>query len=270
MDDDLQRDDSEEPDDISPEPSDKDLSPDAAVALLRTLLGGAVEGADRVLERLEPDRSSLPPDDDVEAGRVRHALIGLLLDTYGVARRGVSTAGDVASFGWSLIEPLAGPLLDPVRKPTEALVDRWVRIGRTEERRGREAAREITRVPVDEVVAYLKDNPETEALVKRQAEALLEQLRDDPRVTSLVRTQGDEYVEHLRENPESVQELVQGQSVGMVNEILDVLREHAARADLHLERVVRTALHRRPRDRVPGPSPAVRALAGNPRLMDDD
>jgi hypothetical protein len=52
----------------------------------------------------------------------------------------------------------------------------------------------------------------------------------------------------------------------MVNEILDVLRERAARADKFLERIVRTALRRRPRERVPGPSPGVRALAGNPRL----
>jgi hypothetical protein len=254
----------------STEPSAGERSSDAAVALLRTLLGGAVEGADRILERVDPDRSPSRPEEDEAADRVRHALIGLLLDSYGAAREGVTAAGRVASFGWSLVEPVAGPLLDPVRKPAEALVDRWVRIGRAEERRGRETAREVTRVPVDEIVAYLRDNPKMKALVERQAEVLLTQLRDDPQVAALVRTQGDDYVEHLRENPEGVQELVQGQSVGMVNEILDVLRERAVRMDMLLERIVRTALRRRPRDRIPGPSPEVRVLAGNPRLRTDE
>ena len=270
MDEDLPRDNDGESDDTPPGPSVQQRSPDATVAVLRTLLGGAVEGADRILERLEPERSAPQPDGDVEAVRVRHALVGLLLDTYGIARKGVATAGRVASVGWSMVEPLAGPLLDPVRKPTEALIERWVRLGQSEEQRGRETAREVTRIPVDEVVAYLRDDPEMEALVKRQAEALLEQLQNDPRVRALVRTQGDEYIEHLRENPESVQVLVQGQSVGLVNEILDVVRERAVRVDTLLERIVRSALGRRPRDRVPGPSPEVRALAGNPRLKNHE
>jgi hypothetical protein len=250
---------------------DDGVTPDALTSFLRTLLGGAVEGKDVILERLVPPGSpSTREGDDGTADRARHALVGLVFDAYGFAREGVSTASRIASVGWSVIEPVAGPLLAPVRRPTQALLDRWVRIGRHEEARGREAAREVTRVPVDDVVRYLRDNPEMEALVRRQAEALLERLRDEPRVGSMVRAQGDEYIAHLRENPEGVQELVQGQSVGMVNEVLDTVRERATDADAFLERIARAVLGRRPRSEVPGPSPEVRVLAANPRLKTDE
>lgn len=250
-------------------------SPDLAAALLRTLLGGTVEGIERLLRTPvdNPGESSSIPDAEPpadSADRVRHALVGLLFDSYGAARKGISTAGKVASAGWSLVEPVAAPLLKPVKRPADALVERWVRIGRDEEQRGRESAREVAQVPVEQVVAYLRENPEMEALVKSQAEALLARLQDDPQVTSLVRSQGDEYLDHLRENPQGVQELVQGQSVGMVNEILDVVRRQASLVDSRLEDVVRAMLGRRPRDQVPGPSPEVRALAGNPRLRSDE
>ena len=104
----------EEPDGTSREPSAAEASPDAAVALLRTLLGGAVEGADRILARLDQDRSPQRPDDEAEADRVRHALIGLVLETYGAARKGVSTAGRVASFGWSLVEEARSALQEEI------------------------------------------------------------------------------------------------------------------------------------------------------------
>jgi hypothetical protein len=235
-------------------------------------MGDDLSGGDgeQGLEKSHADGSSEASPANEDEVRIRHALIGLLYESYAVARTGVSVGGRVTSLGWSLAEPIAGPLLEPVRKPTQALVDRWVRIGRTYEEQGRENAREIMRAPVDEIVTYLRGNPEVEALVKQQAEALLAQLREDVRVQSLVRAQGDDYIEHLKERPEAVQQLVRGQSVGMVNELLGVLREQATVADAFLERLVRNALRRTPRDQVPGPSSMVRMLADNPRLRSDE
>jgi hypothetical protein len=170
-----------------------------------------------------------------------------------------------------VVGPLVrSPLLAPITRPSRALVDRWVSIGATEERRGREAARDLGRIPVDEIVRYLKDNPEVAALVRAQAEGLLEDLPSSPQVGTLVQEQGDAYVEHLRENPEPVQELIQGQSAGMIAEILDSLRSRAVTADSVLESIARSILRRRPRSELPEPPPAVQAHAVSARLESDD
>jgi hypothetical protein len=265
-------------------------SADPAVALLRLLIGGAAEGTDRVLHRLS---NSEPPRPDETSGgetgpdgpaahRARYALIGFLFEACGGAVRGVSAVGRLtASAGrlwWTVVEPIArNPLLAPVRIPFELLADRgaaqierWIRIGRAEERHGRDLARQLTRVPIDDVVAYLRNNPELEALVKTQARALLEELPDDPNVQSLVRSQADDYIDHLREHPEPIQELVQGQSVGLLGQVANVVREQAVTADTLLERGVRAALRRRPREALPEPPVYVQALAENSRHATDD
>jgi len=261
-----------------------------AATLLRLLVGGAVEGTDLVLHRMSIPQPSRADDttgdddapDELALHRARYALIGFLFEACGGAVRGVSAVGRfTASAGrlwWAVVEPVArNPLLAPVRKPFELLaergaaqIERWVHIGKAEERQGRDLARQLTRVPIDDVVAYLRDNPELEALVKTQARALLEELPDDPNVRSLVRSQADEYINHLRENPEPIQELVQGQSVGLLGQVANVVREQAVTADTLLERGVRAALRRRPREALPEPPAHVQVLAEHPRHDADD
>lgn len=245
----------------------RDRDADVVGSILRVVLGGAAEAADRLTAGDDP------PDEASE--RARLALVGMVFDLYGVARRGVTTAVDagtaIGRIGASVVGPLArSPLLAPFTAPSRALVDRWVRIGSDEESRGREAARDLGRIPVDEIVRYLRDNPEVAALVRAQAEGLLDDLPESPQVRTLVREQGDAYVQHLREHPEPVQELIQGQSAGMVAELLDSVRSRTVTADYVLEAIARSLLRRKPRSELPPPPAEVRARAEAARLPTDD
>jgi hypothetical protein len=276
----------EEDDESAPAKHD---SPDVTATLLRLLVGGAVEGTDLVFRVLAPPELETGHGESADLEKetaaavlARQALIGLLFEAYGAASRGASAAGRVAAtagrFWGSVLGPVArSRTLAPVRLPYDLLVEigsrelhRWARIGRAEEERSREVAGRITRIPVDDVVAYLRDNPEIEELVRRQAQSLLNELADDPRLAAVIREQGDRYVEHLRENSEAIRELVQSQSVGLATEVADSVRERTVTADTLLERFVRSVLRRRPREDLDGPPPEVRARAEDPRNHGDD
>lgn len=266
-------------------------TPDATATLLRLLVGGAVEGTDLVLRVLTP--SPLAPEEgDTEKSDVgnetaaatlaRQALIGLVFEAYGAASRGATAAGRIATtagrFWGSVLSPVArSRTLAPVRLPYDLLVEigsrelhRWARIGRAEEERSREVAGRITRIPVDDIVGYLRDNPEVEEMVRRQAESLIDDLADDPRLAEVIREQGDRYIEHLQENSEAIRALVQSQSAGLASEVADSVRERTVTADTLLERFVRSVLRRRPREELDGPPPEVRDQAEHPRRPTDD
>jgi len=267
----------------------EDDSPDATATLLRLLVGGAIEGTDLVLRVLtpspEPEAGSTEKsgvEKDTAATLARQALIGLLFEAYGAASRGASTAGRVAAtagrFWGSVLGPVArSRTLAPVRLPYDLLVEigsrelhRWARIGRAEEERSREVAGRIAQIPVDDIVAYLRDNPEMEELVRRQAESLIDDLADDPRLAEVIREQGDRYVEHLQENSEAIRALVQSQSAGLASEVADSVRERTVTADTLLERFVRSVLRRRPREELDGSPPEVRDQAEYPPRSADD
>lgn len=277
-------------------------STDLTGTLLRLLVGGAAQGADQVLSRLwppesepettgEPDREDSagpenPADEELSdesaSDRARYALIGLLFEAYGVASRGASTAGRLASttarFWGSILGPvLRSPIVDPVRRPYEFLLERgsqelerWAHIGRAEEQRSRELVRRLTMIPVDDIVSYLRDHPEMEELVRRQAQSLLVELAENKKLATVIREQGDRYVDHLHENPEAIQDLVQSQSVGLASDVADAVRQRTVTADTLLELFVRTVLRRAPREELPEPSPEVRAQAAHPGTHSDE
>jgi hypothetical protein len=277
-----------EDDKVTPAGND---SPDATATLLRLLVGGAVEGTDLVLRVLTPSpcasesgdaEKSDAGNDPAAAILARQALIGLLFEAYGAASRGATAAGRIATtagrFWGSVLSPVArSRTLAPVRLPYDLLVEigsrelhRWARIGRAEEERSREVAGRITRIPVDDIVAYLRDNPEVEEMVRRQAQSLIDDLADDPRLAEVIREQGDRYIEHLQENSEAIRELVQSQSAGLASEVADSVRARTVTADTLLERFVRSVLRRRPREELDGAPPKVREQAEYPRNHGDD
>jgi len=291
-------------DDESRDPGDRTILPedpgnvsddrpahDPVVILLRLLVGGAAEGTDAVLSRLFPpepadsaatDRSHDDEPDEGHATLARQALIGLLFEAYGAASRGASAAGRLAAttgrFWGSVLDPvLRSRVFKPIRIPSEYLLergaqelDRWARVGRTEEQRSRELARRIVMTPVEDIVAYLRTSPELEQLVRTQAQSLLDELADDPRLTSVIRSQGDRYVDHLHDHPEAVQELVRGQSAGLANEVANSVRQRTVSADILLERFVRTLLRRRPRKDLPDPPREVQEQAQPHRTHPDE
>ena len=188
---------------------------DPVAILLRLLVGGAAEGTDAILSRLfpsgSPGASALErgSDDGPERSRAAlasQALIGLLFEAYGVASRGASAAGRLAvttgRFWTSVLDPvLRSPLLKPVRLPSQYLLERgtqelerWARIGRAEEQQSRELTRRLMMIPVEEIVAYLRANPELERLVQAQAQSLLDELADDPSLAHRGQIQGSMWI----------------------------------------------------------------------------
>jgi len=264
---------------------------DPVAILLRLLVGGAAEGTDVVVGLLFPpdspeasasERGSDDEPDERRATLARQALIGLLFEAYGAASRGASAAGRLATttgrFWGSVLDPvLRSRIFDPVRVPSEYLLERggqelerWAKIGRAEEQRSRELTRRLMMTPVDDIVAYLRANPELERLVQTQAQSLLDELADDPSLSSLIQAQGDRYVDHLHEHPEAVQELVRGQSAGLAEEVANSVRQRTVSADTLLERFVRTLLRRRPRRDLSEPPREVQEQAQPHRTHSDE
>ena len=260
---------------------------DPSVVLLRLLVGGAVEGATQVAQRLSQLAAETTADEGTSAAdsvpeRARYALIGLLFEAYGRTREGLTAAtrlgATVGRLWWAVLGPVVrSPALSPLRRPYEALlergaaeVDRWVRVGRAEEVSGRDLARRLTRAPIDDVMAYLQQNPELEALVRKHADALLEELADDSRLQNVIRDQGDEYIEHLQENPEAVQALIEEQSLGLAGQVTDAVRARTVTADALLEGFVRAVLRRQPREQLPDPPSVVLDQAEAARRKTDE
>jgi hypothetical protein len=251
---------------------------DPVAILLRLLVGGTAEGTDAILSRLFPPGSrgafALEGDaddspDNSRAALARQALIGLLFEAYGAASRGASAAGRLVAttgrFWGSVLDPvLRSRLFKPIRLPSQYLLDRgvqelerWVTIGRAEEQQSRELTRRLMMIPVEDIVAYLRTNPELEQLVQAQAQSLLDELAEDPSLSTVIRKQGDLYVDHLHDHPQTVQELVRGQSAGLAEEVANSVRRRTVSADDLLERFVRTVLRRPPRRDLPDPPPEV-------------
>lgn len=250
---------------------------DPVAILLRLLVGGTAEVTDAIVSGL-----FAPSPSGSHTTRARQALIGLLFEAYGAVSRGASTAerwvATTGRFWGSVLDPVVrSRLFAPVRLPSEYLIERgaqelerWARIGRAEEQQSRELTRRLMRVPVDDIVAYLRTNPELERLVQAQAQALLNELADDPRLSTVILRQGDAYVDHLQENPQAVQALVRGQSVGLAEEVANSVRQRAVSADILVERIVRTMLRRKPRRELPGPPPEVRNRAETRGTQSDE
>lgn len=182
--------------------------------------------------------------DGEQAARLRHALIGMTFDTGERAARRAGAALEVAERTTrALRRPAArwarrSRLLAPARRRYEALVERGeAQVERWVERGQAEAA---------------------------HSQALVE--------TALVQAV-DTSMDHVLENPK-VQELVEEQSTGLSQEVVEELRERAVTLDMLVERLVGRVL-RRPTSRMQAPlvvipvpvedaTGTVQSLAGQP------
>jgi len=66
---------------------------------------------------------------------------------------------------------------------------------------------------------------------------------------------------YLNEHPDDVQNLVQGQAIGMATEVRDDVRTVTVTGDTFLETLVRALLRRTPREDLPPPPPEVQHQA---------
>lgn len=116
---------------------------------------------------------------------------------------------------------------------------------------------------------FLRQHPEqVDALVQAIADDYLAYLSEHPElVDKLIQQRGDRYLDYLHdENPEAVQELIQGQSLGLVDEMMDQVRERTVTADSLVETMFRGILRRTPREKMPEPPPEVKKQAAPARL----
>jgi hypothetical protein len=77
--------------------------------------------------------------------------------------------------------------------------------------------------------------------------------------TALAKTV-DDSIEYLASNQE-IQELVEAQSTGLANEIIEELRERSISADIFVEKLARRFVRRPPRSTLPEPPLATRLRA---------
>ena len=224
--------------------------------LARLTLGGTMLVADLLTKWLpddQPDIETPGPHQDPEQkfrrplsewedrpgnrpGHIlRHGLVGFLIDAQEPLQRarsvaqqaGNSVVGKAAAIA---LKPLqTSKAFSPVRAGFHSLAERgrmrasrWVEMGRAEEAHSRALA---------------------QTTVSQMMASSLSDLEENPHVHGFI------------------QEVVQEQSLGMVDEIIEETRERAITGDILLERFVRSILRRAPRDTLPPPPPEVRQLA---------
>jgi hypothetical protein len=229
------------PSEATPPSADPEF--DAYLAVVKTLLGGAVEGTAELARRLERLEAALRASDDGPPGPgavnstadvVRYMLFGASLAAAdGLRQRAVrwAEASDVfLRTTGSAVAPLARSRLTrrvvgPFDRAFGRLVDRgqtrvnaWVELGRA--------------------------NEPTARLVARQA--YLEAV--------------DDFIGHLSQN-QQLSDLVQEQSVGLATEFVEEVRERTVSADTLAESIVRRILKRPPRTALPPPDAIREAVA---------
>jgi hypothetical protein len=233
----------------------------------------------------EPDGPAQPESSGDLARRV---LIGMLFEAAETAARVVTVSASlpasIAGALWSTIQPVAdSSLFRPFWAPIRAIAtrgennfQRYTQTGRFEEQRSHHMAAEVTGLLIEDMVSYAGQNPGVKALVDAQVGSLLPTMVTDPTIQQLlveqlgtwmaglatrpetldplVREVGDRYIAYLNEHPDEVQNLVQGQAVGMAAEVRDNVRTVTVTGDTFLETVVRGVLRRAPREDLPPPN----------------
>ena len=133
------------------------------------------------------------------------------------------------------------------------------------------AVQKLVRKQVDAILPTLVKDPTIQLLIQEQANTYLDSLSTtlNPKLQALIRQQGDDYITYLNANPEQVQNLVQGQTIGMTTEIMNEVRGRAVTADSTLEMIVRRILGRKQREELPLPPPEVQRRAEVARLPSD-
>lgn len=133
------------------------------------------------------------------------------------------------------------------------------------------AVQKLVRKQVDAILPTLVKDPTIQLLIQEQANTYLDSLSTtlNPKLQALIRQQGDDYITYLNAHPEQVQNLVQGQTIGMTTEIMNEVRERAVTADSTIEMIVRRILGRKQREELPLPPPEVQRRADVARLPSD-
>jgi hypothetical protein len=196
-----------QPEDVTqPEPA-PDISQSEAgewsapAAMLRLLLGAALEGSEQFTTRLRLwDRAtSIPPQEsaseETQADWRRYSTLGMMIDAQAYLR---DIAGDLWDFAdeatyeatcdafvmatyalerwplnmfWPWIEQLRADL-EEARHDFEETKNHWTAVGRRQETLGRQVARQAVASLADEILDYVAKNPEVRGIVEQQSAGL--------------------------------------------------------------------------------------------------
>lgn len=216
---------------------------DAYLAVVKLLIGGAIEGAAELVERLEKWETELNAAGDPPAvgeahsgGDVaRYMLVGMALSASDGLRRQVFRLAQASDMFWrftgSATQPLvnnrltgivAGPIdraFDQLVSRGQKRVDGWVELGRAQEPGARRMARKTFEEVIDEFIGLMAEN-------------------------------------------EELANLVQKKSMGLATEAVDEFRSRTVSADAIAENIVRRILRRPARTELPGSLEDSRLEAG--------
>jgi uncharacterized RDD family membrane protein YckC len=226
--------------------SDSRSKPNSGV-LTRVSLGSALLAIDALNERLDqvdeqqteedsgvrPAESVLVPEDEWEErfGRApglaaRHLALGVAINTRTKVNRGLTFLNNVGNVTVRALEIVFEPitssrLFRPVKKRFNTAANRgegqvnfWMNLGRTEDVRSRQIA---------------------ESTLTQVVEESMDEIVDDQRVQ------------------EFVQEMLAAQSLGIIDEAIEEIRERGVSSDIFFEQPFRRLFRRSPRRTIPGP-----------------
>jgi hypothetical protein len=222
-------------------------------SLTRLVIGGLIIGSDRLSHGLgewelnndnertfnspktnsisdQEDVTIITSNNDLEQDEFRSALIGLLFRSQDQIISGLDTIDRTTRKIHNLTNPLIKPLYNlgivgPLKNRFEHLIVRG-----------------------EEQVKHWIDIGRTEEIRSRKI------------IENAAVEQVDNAVLYLAENPE-IQEIIQGQSVSLANEIVEEIRERAVSADNLIEGVIRTMFRLKSRKELPEPPLIVRQRA---------
>lgn len=224
--------------------------PDSLRSLSRLLVGGLLLGVKGMRMKLRewelqasealaespaietPTGEVLPAPSVPESrlDRARYAAIGMVFDAEHRFKHQVTTLGSQQSVFSKRINPInkrlgSSRLLAPARKHFERLVSRG-----------------------------------EQQLDRWIAVGHIEEKRSEQLAKIAFDKTNDMYLAYLAENPE-VRDLLQAQSTGLANEMVEEVRERSVSTDMLLEGKVRALLRRAPRTTLDAPPPVVRRRA---------
>jgi hypothetical protein len=198
---------------------------DTAAALLRLLVGGALVGTRELRLRLEQWQQTIPDPASTQAvaprtistsDALRHTLMGMMFETESRMRRRFSIIGrrlarasqEANRFYSTAMSDMRYTPLDPLRARVEEMVYRATMTMDRWADRGRMEEQQSRDMAQEAVVSVI-----------------------------------DEVLDYMARNPE-VRQLIEQQGMSMADSAVGEVRERTATADMWIERIARSLLHR--------------------------
>lgn len=205
--------------------SSRDERFDAAAALLRLLVGSALVGTRELRLRLEQWQQTIPDPALTQAAAprtistsdaLRHTLMGMMFETESRMRRRFANIGrrlarasqEANRFYTTAMSDMRYTPLDPLRARVEELVYRATMTMDRWADRGRMEEQQSRDMAQEAVVSVI-----------------------------------DEVLDYMARNPE-VRQLIEQQGMSMADTAVGEVRERTATADMWIERIARSLLHR--------------------------